>query len=59
MTRIGVTGHWPEPTTAAPETRESRKEHIREAILDQLGLELVPGREPIEMLVVEYVTNQA
>jgi hypothetical protein len=28
-------------------------EEINHAFLDQLGLELVPGREPIEMLVVE------
>jgi hypothetical protein len=27
----------------------------RKALLDQLGLELVPSREPIEMLVVEKV----
>ena len=26
---------------------------LKQAVLDQLGLELVPGREPIEMLVVE------
>jgi uncharacterized protein (TIGR03435 family) len=26
---------------------------LKQALLDQLGLELVPGREPIEMLVVE------
>jgi uncharacterized protein (TIGR03435 family) len=28
---------------------------IEQALLDQLGLELVPGRKPIEMLVVEKV----
>ena len=28
-------------------------EELKQALLDQLGLELVPGREPIEMLVVE------
>ena len=26
---------------------------LKQALLDQLGLELVPGREPIEMLVIE------
>jgi uncharacterized protein (TIGR03435 family) len=26
---------------------------LKQALLDQLGLELVPSREPIEMLVVE------
>ena len=30
-------------------------EALKEALLDQLGLELVPSREPIEMLVVEKV----
>ena len=28
-------------------------EALKQALLDQLGLELVPGRQPIEMLVVE------
>jgi uncharacterized protein (TIGR03435 family) len=28
-------------------------QNLKSAVLDQLGLELVPGREPIEMLVVE------
>ncbi len=28
---------------------------LKQAVLDQLGLELVPGRAPIEMLVVEQV----
>ena len=28
---------------------------LNKALLDQLGLELVPSREPIEMLVVEKV----
>jgi uncharacterized protein (TIGR03435 family) len=28
---------------------------LKQALLDQLGLELVPGREPVEMLVVEKV----
>jgi uncharacterized protein (TIGR03435 family) len=28
---------------------------LKQAVLNQLGLELVPGREPIEMLVVEKV----
>jgi uncharacterized protein (TIGR03435 family) len=31
------------------------KESIKQALLDQFGLELVPGREPVEMLVVEKV----
>jgi uncharacterized protein (TIGR03435 family) len=28
---------------------------LKQALLDQIGLELVPGREPVEMLVVEKV----
>ena len=30
-------------------------EDFRPALLNQLGLELVPSREPVEMLVVEKV----
>ena len=30
-------------------------ENLKQALTDQLGLELVPSREPIEMLVVEKV----
>jgi uncharacterized protein (TIGR03435 family) len=30
-------------------------EKLKQALLDQLGLELVPSREPVEMLVVEKV----
>jgi uncharacterized protein (TIGR03435 family) len=32
---------------------ESDNEHFQQALLDQLGLELVPSRQPIAMLVVE------
>jgi uncharacterized protein (TIGR03435 family) len=35
--------------------KADEQERIRQALLDQLGLELVPSREPIEMLVVEKV----
>ena len=34
---------------------ESAKEALKQAVLDQLGLELVPTNMPIEMLVVEKV----
>jgi RNA polymerase sigma factor (sigma-70 family) len=34
---------------------DAEKEALKQALLDQLGLELVPSREPIEMLVVEKV----
>jgi uncharacterized protein (TIGR03435 family) len=35
--------------------KKAEREAINEALLDQLGLELVPSREPMEMLVVEKV----
>ena len=34
---------------------QSEKDAIQEMLLNQLGLELVPSREPVEMLVVEKV----
>jgi len=36
-----------------PRAGEPNRDAFRRAMLDQLGLELVPGRESIEMLVVE------
>jgi|ERR1017187_4955462 uncharacterized protein (TIGR03435 family) len=35
--------------------REPNPDGLKQAVLDQLGLELVPSHEPIEMLVVEKV----
>ncbi|HEY4417843.1 MAG TPA: sigma-70 family RNA polymerase sigma factor [Verrucomicrobiae bacterium] len=35
--------------------KEKHKQIAKEALLNQLGLELVPSREPVEMLVVEKV----
>jgi uncharacterized protein (TIGR03435 family) len=52
--RTGLTGNydlmlgWNAQTNAA-----SEQETIRQAIADQLGLSLVPGRESVEVLVVE------
>jgi uncharacterized protein (TIGR03435 family) len=34
---------------------DSQHNSLKQALLDQLGLELVPSRKPIEMLVVEKV----
>ena len=34
---------------------ESENEAFKQAVLDQLGLDLAPSREPVEMLVVEKV----
>ena len=36
-----------------PDFRQPNLEGLKQALNDQLGLELVPSREPIEMLVVE------
>jgi uncharacterized protein (TIGR03435 family) len=33
----------------------SKLDILNRALIDQLGLELVPSREPVEMLVVEKV----
>jgi uncharacterized protein (TIGR03435 family) len=35
----------------------SNPEGLKQALLDHLGLELVPSRQPVEMLVVERVAN--
>jgi uncharacterized protein (TIGR03435 family) len=43
---------WPEPDGKNPNLAGLKK-----ALLDQLGLELVPRRQPIEMLVVEPAKN--
>jgi uncharacterized protein (TIGR03435 family) len=37
------------------ETQPDNLENLKQALLDQLGLELVPGRAPVEMLIVEKV----
>ena len=56
LNRTGLTGrydvelHW-EPTLDP----EAENHEIKQALLAQLGLDLVPSREPIEMLVVEKV----
>jgi uncharacterized protein (TIGR03435 family) len=36
---------------------DPRHDSLKNALLDQLGLELAPGREPVEMLVVERAKN--
>jgi uncharacterized protein (TIGR03435 family) len=52
--QTGITNHfdmdlkWKETNWQHPNL-----EGLKQALLDQLGLELVPGREPVEMLVVE------
>ena len=46
---------WQEPQGLTGEARKDALRPIIEKKLNQLGLQLVPGREPIEMLVVEKV----
>ena len=36
-----------------PDQQHLNPEGLKQALLDEFGLELVPGREPVEMLVVE------
>jgi uncharacterized protein (TIGR03435 family) len=36
---------------------DPQHDSLKNALLDQLGLKFVPGREPIEMLVVERAKN--
>lgn len=38
-----------------PDYRHPNPDGLKQALLDQLGVELVPSREPVEMLVVEKV----
>jgi uncharacterized protein (TIGR03435 family) len=40
-----------------PDRQHRNPEAFKQVLLDQLGLELVPGRESIEMLVVEKTPN--
>ena len=58
--QTGLTGRfdfslkWNEPKVQQTQGLPSP---LRQALIDQLGLELVPGTAPIEMLVVERVKN--
>src|SRR5438477_7328825 len=38
-------------------SRLADQENLKTSLLNELGLELVPGREPVEMLVIEKVKN--
>ena len=40
-----------------PDWRQRNPEALNQAVLDQLGLQLAPSREPIEVLVIEKVKN--
>jgi uncharacterized protein (TIGR03435 family) len=38
-----------------PDDKQPNLEGLKQALLNQLGLELVPSREPVEMLIIEKV----
>ena len=46
---------WKSKAEMNPGTKGKSREDVWRSITDQLGLELVPSHEPIEMLVVEKV----
>ena len=52
--RTGIAGNFDiDLKWGEPDERHHNPEALKQALLDQLGLELVPGRESIGMLVVE------
>jgi uncharacterized protein (TIGR03435 family) len=53
VNQTGLTEHYDLYYEWNAASGEAEKENIRQALLDQLGLELVPTNMPIEMLVVE------
>jgi RNA polymerase sigma factor (sigma-70 family) len=57
LDRTGLTGNYEFSPKLPRYGLEAGREAYKQALLDQLGLELVPSREPIEMLVVERVKN--
>jgi uncharacterized protein (TIGR03435 family) len=53
--QTGLTGRYDMDLNWQPGPGQSEADALRQALPDQLGLELVPGREPVDMLVVEKV----
>ncbi|HXI69548.1 MAG TPA: TIGR03435 family protein [Verrucomicrobiae bacterium] len=53
LDRTGLKDHFDMDLNWKPRPGQPEKAAISETLLDQLGLELVPGRAPVEMLVVE------
>jgi uncharacterized protein (TIGR03435 family) len=51
--RTGVTASFDINLTWDEQEDQKNLDGLKQALLDQLGLELVPSREPIEMLVIE------
>jgi uncharacterized protein (TIGR03435 family) len=50
--RFNINIKWPEQ-----DWEHRNPDALKQVLLDQLGLELVPSHEPIEMLVVERAKN--
>jgi uncharacterized protein (TIGR03435 family) len=54
LDQTGLTGHYSvDIKWAEPDGVDSQHTALQQVLLDQLGLELVPDREPVDMLVVE------
>ena len=53
LDRTGLSGQYDMTLRWNQPVGEPNRQAIRQAVVDELGLELVPRREPIEMLVVE------
>ena len=53
INRTGLAGNFDLDLNWRPRPGQSEKGAIEQTLLDQLGLELIPSREPVEMLVVE------
>ena len=53
LDQTGLNGHYDLQLKWRPTPGESDKDAFRRALLEQLGLELVPSRESIEMLIVD------
>jgi uncharacterized protein (TIGR03435 family) len=55
LNETGLTNYYDIAVKWKPHTGQSEADAIRQILPDQFGLELVPSRDPIEMLVVEKV----
>jgi uncharacterized protein (TIGR03435 family) len=54
LNQTGLDGHFDvDLKWDAADWQDRNPEGLKEAVLEQLGLELVPATEPVEMLVVE------
>ncbi len=53
--QTGLTGPYDVDLKWKPKLGQSDQDALRQALLGQLGLQLVPSRGPVEMLVVEKV----